>query len=205
MKSAPRDPRKRADYLAIDRKVIIEKKTLVVDPVKGPQAFVNDLCKRRGIYLAGRTDTRRIFNSLPDGRELERQMYRGMTKGFEDSLAVADKQTRDTRAIFDVPNALGIVIVLNESAQQLYPELLTYGLTELVRKTKHDGSPRYSHNDGFIVISTSHASVSEEAVGMPVHSIIAPTCRDIDLLNEFLRLFVDSWGKFTNLPVRSFD
>jgi hypothetical protein len=125
-------------------------------------------------------------------------MSRGITKGVEDSVANADKQTRDTREIFSVPNAVGMLIILNESALTLHPDLIRYGLSPLFQKKSADGSLRYPHNNDVIVISEAHALISR---GMPCFSATSPHGIGKEAVSEFSDALIHSWAGFNNLPV----
>ena len=62
--------RQRADYLAFDRRVIIEQKSLDVDPDQKVQSFIDDLIRERGPLAIGQaslTSVARILEGLPDG------------------------------------------------------------------------------------------------------------------------------------------
>jgi hypothetical protein len=58
------------------------------------------LMNERRFLLYRRHSTDAIFRTLPDGQKLKRDMFLSMTRGLEHDISDADKQTRDTRAIF---------------------------------------------------------------------------------------------------------
>jgi hypothetical protein len=196
-----RETRKRADYLLRDRRVIVEQKVLQVDQDHRPQQFINRLIEQRRILFFGRLSTDTIFNKLPDGQELKREMFLSMTKGFEDDVAAADKQTRDTRAIFSIPDAAGIVVILNQGASALPPDLLGFGLNHVLNKRREDGSLRYVHNDGVVVISGTHVVPdSNGRPGMPCFATYAPHGRLQDAVAGFSEALLRGWASFNNLP-----
>lgn len=152
--------KKRADYLFLDRGFIVEQKVLVVDPSQRPQQYVDELVRQGRLMIFGKHPIERVFASLPDGDERKRELIRGITKGVEDSFTTADKQTRDTREILSIPDAVGIVVILNVSAPTLHPDLVRYGLSEVLKKKREDGSVRYPNNDGVIMISEAHTDTA---------------------------------------------
>ena len=107
---------------------------------------------------------------MPDGDQQKRRMFLSITKGLEASFADADKQTRDTREILSIPDAVGMVVILNVSAPTLYPDMIRYGLSEALKKRREDGSIRYSNNDGVIIISEAHTDISQRGRGAPCFS-----------------------------------
>ena len=96
------------------------------------------------------------------------------SSGLEDDHAAkADKQTRDTREIFGIADAIVVPVILNESAPTLHPDLVRYGLQHVFQKKAPDGSFRYRHNDGVVVISEAH-TMTGSGRGMPCFSALAP-------------------------------
>ncbi len=51
-------------------------------------------------------------------------------------------------------------VVLNASAPTLCPELIRYGLSHVLKKQRDDGSFRYPHNDGVVIISEAHTDAT---------------------------------------------
>ena len=51
---------------------------------------------------------------------------------LEEIASAADKQTRDTRDIFSIPDAAGVLIILNQGAQNLIPDLFDYRIRDLL-------------------------------------------------------------------------
>jgi hypothetical protein len=65
--------------------------------------------KERGGYLIGRLSTQAILVGYPDAPATPIPNDASHYKGLEDSAADADSQIKDTREIFKIPNALGIL------------------------------------------------------------------------------------------------
>jgi hypothetical protein len=128
-----------------------------------------------------------ILEGLPDGNDLKKQLYHKLTKGIDDLLAKADKQTRDTRETFVVPYAIGIVVILNDNAQILEPDFVAVKAFETLRKRSPAGELRYPNNEVVIVISEAHRVLTDDHVELiPTETIlsdagnqrpIASTCR----------------------------
>jgi hypothetical protein len=190
MKECHLPGRQRADYLAFDRRVIIEQKSLDVDPDQKVQSFVDDLIRERGTLGTGQASLislAHILEGLPDGNDLKKQLYHKLTKGIDDLLAKADKQTRDTRETFVVPYAIGIVVILNDNAQILEPDFVAVKAFETLRKRSPAGELRYPNNEVVIVISEAHRVLTDDHVELiPTETIlsdagnqrpIASTCR----------------------------
>lgn len=197
---ANQDSKKRADYLVWSRKVIIEQKVLVSDPAGKPQKFVDELIEQGRIIVYGRTSTDAIFRGLPDGQDLKSEMFLAMTKGLEGSVAYADKQTRDTRERFGIPEATGVLVILNESAPTLRPDLILYGLHHVFNKRREDGALRYLNNDGVILISGVHPMRGPMGSGMPCFSAVSPQPRSAAVFSAFSSELLGGWAAFNGVP-----
>jgi hypothetical protein len=188
--------KKRADYLLGNRKIIVEQKVLIDDPANKPQKFINALMNKGRILVYGTVSTERIFAGMPDGNEQKRRMFLSVTKGLETSFADADKQTRDTREIFSIPDAIGMVVILNVSAPTLHPDLIRYGLSQVLWKRRVDGSIRYPHNDGVVMISEAHTDLSERGRGAPCYSSPTPHTKSEALVRAFSDSLIQAWATF---------
>jgi hypothetical protein len=143
MKQCDLPGRKRANYLAFNRHVIIEQKSLEVDPDYKIQTFIDDLLRARGIIDADQVSLvsfAHVLTQLPDGDDSKKQLYQKLTKGIDDILAKADKQTRDTRKTFFIPEAVGIVVILNDNVQILEPDFVVVKAFDTLRKCLPTGS-----------------------------------------------------------------
>jgi|SRR5580658_1489495 hypothetical protein len=135
--------RMRADYLFQGREIIVEQKTLESNPIHRPQKFADEIMRERGIVVLGRSSTQRIFSRQPDANALQRRLVLDIAKTIDDDVAKADKQTRDTRLIFSIPSAVGILVLLNEGARILAPDVIHYALANSFQKRIVGGALRY--------------------------------------------------------------
>lgn len=201
LRTAQVEGKKRADYLLWDRQIIVEQKVLLDDPADKPQKFVNELMKRGRILAYGTASTNRIFAGMHDGDEQKRRMFLSVTKGLEASFAAADKQTRDTRKIFSIPDAVGMVVILNVSSPTLHPDLVRYGLSQVLLKRRDDGSIRYPNNDGVVMISEAHTDISEGRRGAPCYSSPTPHTKCEMGVREFSDALIQAWATFNGVPL----
>lgn len=146
---------KRADFLACGRQVVIETKSLDVNPVEKIQRFLNGLAHAGRLPKSGDMTLEELLRDLPDGQALYDDLRARVTKVLDDNIARADDQTRDTKGIFNIPEAIGVVVILNENAPLLYPDQSTLRIFEVLRKLR-DGQLRYIHNHVAIYISEAH-------------------------------------------------
>ena len=188
--------KKRADYLFQGRSIIIEQKSLEVDPIEKPQKFVDQLAKERRFLYWGTHSTEAIFRKMPDRDELQRQLVLKIGKVIEDNVRNADKQTRDTREIFKIPGAGGILVLLNEDATMLAPDIVTYALCNSFQK-KNGSEYRYSNIDGVFLISEAHpmSEVGFDKV-FPILPFLAPETTNQKMVSAFMDLMAVRWAQF---------
>lgn len=126
--------RKSADFLALNRRVIIEQKSLDIDPHHKVPEFFEKHTNLENFVDGDLTALSHLLRRLPEGTKLGIDLYRSLTKGLDDILSYADKQTRDTRKTFFIPDAIGVVVILNDSAPTLEPDIVTIKAAEMLRK-----------------------------------------------------------------------
>lgn len=203
LKSADPHGKKRADYLLCGRKIIIEQKVLEVDPIDKPQKFINNIMERGRIIVYGQLSTAAIFRKLPDGNRLQRSLILKIAQVIDDCVAKADKQSRDTRKIFSIPDAVGILVFLNEKATILDPEIIHYSLSQVFQKKSNDGSLRYPHNNGVILISDAHLMNTPKGKFKTYMTFTSPHGNAADIVRQFSDKLLRAWAKFNGIPVAS--
>jgi len=195
----------RADYLFQGRQIIVEQKTLESNPIDKPQKFADKIMRERGIVAFGRVSTQRIFSGQPDANALQRKLILGIAKIIDDDVAKADKQTRDTRLILSVPDAVGIMVLLNERAGILAPDVIHYALSNTFQKRTKGGALRYTQNDGVILISEAHtvavAGVPGVSRAYPILAFTSPQTKSADIVVAFADMLRKRWAAFNRAPL----
>jgi hypothetical protein len=192
---------KRADYLFQGRSIIVEQKTLKANPVDKPQKFADKVMRDRGVIQFGTTSTQRLFSTQPDPNELQRRLMLNIAKVIDNDVAYADKQTRDTRQVFHIPAAIGILLFLNESAEMLTPELIRYALANSFQRSEDDAL-KYTQNDGVILISEVHTLfVPGFLRAYPINTFTSPQTMSGDKVIAFSNMLMDRWAAFNHAPL----
>ncbi len=193
---------KRADYLFDGRTIIVEQKILEADPADKPQKFVERLVQDGRVLFYGTLSTDVIFNEMRDGDRLKRQMFDKLTSRLDADLSNADKQTRDTRTIFNIPDAVGVVVILNEGAKTLVPDTIRLGLARTLCKTLPDGSYRYPSNAGVILLSDLHSFNTGDGLRLiPMLQFSHPNQRRVDEFAAFAAMLTARWAAFNGVPI----
>jgi len=194
--------RKRADYLADNRRVVIEQKSIDINPDYKIREFLDKLASAGRLPNSGQMDwslAELLSKVAPNGPALFNELRERVTKVLDDIIAKADDQTRDTKQTFLIPNAIGVVVILNEHAQLLFPDIATVKLFDMLRKRRENGELRYVHNHVIILISEAHLIESDEDVAMfniaPIYSDAGNT---VHLTTTFTEELKEQWAAFNN-------
>ena len=190
----------KADYLTRDRSAIIEQKSLDQDVDAKVQALLNDLTGYYGPLDRHQLTLAEIINviaGLPPDNPFRPKLRAILTQRIDDILAKADKQTRDTRKFFGLPDAIGVVVVLNEHAQLIEPDYFQDKAWNMLRKERSLGELRYPENQVVILISEAHRVLRPDNVEMiPVETAFS----DIGLADPRANVFAEelrrSWADF---------
>jgi SEC-C motif len=185
----------RADYLLRRREIIVEQKSLDVDPVPWPQNYANKLMAQGRLIAFGTVSTSML------SEELQREVLLDLAKNLDAVVAKADHQTEDTRGIFSIPDALGVLVILNEKAGMLDPRVIHYDLANVFQKKTADGSLRYPSNDGVILIPEAPAISTPHGRRIHLMRFTSPHCRANERFLRFSDALFKAWSKFNDVPL----
>ena len=193
--------RKRADYLAFNRRVIIEQKSLeTVDLHDKVQAVIDGLSERENlgegeISLASFA---KLIPQSPDGNDCKKRLRQMLTQKIDDVLAKADRQTGDSRKTFVIPQAVGIVVILNDSIQLIEPDFVVdKAFAMLQEKFLPTGKIRYPHNQVVIYISEAHRIQSDDhAEIIPVETIFSESGNQLPIATHCADILKQQWAEF---------
>ncbi len=188
--------RKRADFLACDRRVVIETKSLDIDPIEKIQRFLDRLAQSGRLPKAGDTTLEELLRDLPDGQVLYDELLGRVTKIFDDNIARADDQTRDTKCIFNIPDAIGVIVILNQNAALLYPDQSVLRIFDVLRKVR-DGNLRYVHNHVVIYISEAHIVDADNGMTMyDMGTVYSDLGNNIPFVTTYVEDLNRRWAAF---------
>lgn len=139
----PPDPsrRRKADFLLGNREVIVELKTLSDDTSHKIDAVADKHRDREDFPLFyGKADVRKVLAHLPDGEDIYRRMVWSLTRSVEGCVRSAEEQITHTRTVLGLPNAPGLLVILNESIRVLDPSLVGHRVAQLMRRERTGNS-----------------------------------------------------------------
>jgi hypothetical protein len=187
--------KRRADYLLNRRSIIVEQKSLDIDPTYRPQNYAKKLTAQGRLIVYGTVSTKMLSDRI------QREFVLDLAKNLRAIVATADQQTQDTRDIFAIPDALGVLVILNEKASVLDPQVIHYALANAFQKRAADGSLRYAANDGVILIPEAHAFNTSHGPRIPLLTFTSPSGRANERFVRFCDRLFDAWSKFNGVPL----
>jgi hypothetical protein len=196
MKDCMLPGRLRADYLAFERRAIIEQKSFDVDPRSQIQKFIDELAGNRAIDDYTQTSLDGFISQFPDNETLSRKLFERLTKGLDDNLSRADKQIRDTKKTFINGYAVGIVVILNDFAQVLRPDYVVHKAFHVLRK-KVNREIRYQNIHAVILISEAHRIISDlDHELIPMETIYSDAGNKLQIATLFADYLKMRWANF---------
>jgi hypothetical protein len=200
LKQSDMPGRQRADYLAFNRNVIIEQKSLEIDLDAKIQPLVIDFFNTRGIVHPDKISFRSFVETISryaDTGGLKQRLLQMVTRNIDDILAKADKQTRDTRELFGIPKAVGIVVILNDNVQLIEPDFVAEKAFTMLRKLSTTGETlRYPNNHVVISISEAHRLPSKNAEKIPTETLFSDAANQRRLCTLYSNILMRRWAAF---------
>lgn len=196
------DDSKRADFLIDNRKAIIELKSLESDPEhKIHTELKNHQDRDEYPLFYGELELAKILKHLPDGVEIQKKMLYKISRSIEQSFREADKQIRDTKDIFNCPDSIGLLVLLNEDISVLSPEIISYRVSQLLAKTEDDGSPHYRNiTSVWFILENFSLKTKEGHKLLPSIVIDGPSADGKPELTNIMNNLQSNWAAFNGVP-----
>lgn len=133
-------PGQRADYFWRDRSMVVELKVLTGDPQAKVERAFDALSEREDAPLfVGPSPVDKVFRHLPDGAERLRKLRQQVMRSTEAAFRNAKRQIASTKKLFELPDALGMLVVLNPDIETLSPVDVGQELSRLMEKQQGEG------------------------------------------------------------------
>jgi len=184
---------KTADFFFENRTIIVEIKSLESDT--SPK-FISFLKNQEFDLGPGEYMVEDLFASKLNGDEFFRTATDMIATAVADGIADGNRQIRDTKSLFGINKADGVVVLLNGLVEILGPQLVLKRIMERLRKLRQDGSPYHAHVSHIVYFSEKHLVESQHgdsAIAFPVANQLVPAVCDV---GTFVSRLVEGWAKF---------
>jgi hypothetical protein len=192
-------PQSRADIFFQNRAVIAELKRLETDTEPKIQAILEPFSKTKYWPLfVGERPISQILPQLPDSREIHKKIYNAVAGSLEYRVRDANGQIRLTKESFGLPDAKGILIVLNDTIDVLDPNVMAHKFGQTLLKTK-DGGSRYPYVGCVWLLCETHTTTLAGPKTLLSIVITNPRLPDDPWLAAFMDQVQLRWAEFNGM------
>ena len=193
---------RKADVLFDHRRIVCELKSLKKD-TGGKVERILAPHKERPEWpiFFGSVQVQQILKHLPDGDQIHRQIFDGITSAIKELVRSANGQIRRTKETFGLPSAGGMLVILNEFVDILSPSIIAHKIDELFRKKTPDGEPCFPEINAVWVINESHTQqLTPDLEGVPA-IIMTNVVPDVMDVTGFIESLQPKWAAFHGVPL----
>jgi hypothetical protein len=193
---------KRADFLLDHRSGTAEVKNLTSDvshQIETVMARFRDRPEYPVFY--GTMQIEHIIRRFPaEAEQIRGQIFNRLTKSLEQAVREADEQIGQTKAIFGIPDAWGVLVVANQHVDALPPDIILRRINGMLLR-RDDRTLRFSNITCALIISESHLMETPDGTAGPVFiELDGPLADACPACPAFLEHFRSAWSAFNNLP-----
>ncbi len=195
--------RPKADYFLRDRSVIVELKDLVDDREQLVRGVLADWHQRPGWPTTYRDfDIQDFLKLHPQRAEINRDLSGAFVRSLENVVRDANAQIRSTRSTFALPDAQGVLFLVNDSVDLLDPKVVGTTLSHLLARRDVDGSPRFPHVESIVVFSTAHTVAGVDGSRhLVIQAVLPPGIDPTKMHGSFEDLVMEQWAAFLGKPL----
>ncbi len=183
-----------ADFLFESNTIVCEIKTLSQDTSKDKLVAI---MKDHGIgpdhLQDGEHNVKTLFFQLDDGEAKYMKAFTLITTPIA-GLDDAQKQIRDTKAVFGIDSADGLLVILNDHVEILGQSLFWERIADRLAKTKDDGTPYHDHVNQIIQIGEKYMPGAED--NYLNFSGQSPLIPEHHGAAKFAKQFMAAWAEF---------
>jgi hypothetical protein len=188
---------RRADYLLFDRRVIIELKSLEVDTSPKVEKEIAAHRDRDDFpVMYGEVELHKILKHLPDGEQINRRVFNRTTRSIEDAARSAEQQLQSTARILSLPEAVCVLVVLNQNIDILAPDVVVARLSPLMCRTDNVGQTKSTIDFAWLIFESHSIAEGPAPVNMPTILLEGPRAPDLLWFSDKFEKLQAAWAAF---------
>ena len=145
-----------ADYFLQDRHIVVEIKSLQTDTAPKMESILAPHMERAEFQQVAARGLDAVLDSVPDGDEIRNTLYRAITESVEGAVEKANRQIRETKRTFNIPDAYGLLVMLNDAVLILPPTTVAKRVGQCFTKRTATGEPRFVEIDAAWLLNERH-------------------------------------------------
>lgn len=192
----------KADYFFAGQAVIGELKALYEDTASKVESIIGPYRETpEWPVFFGQQDLKKILRHLPDGDEIWAGVVAAVTRSIEALVEKANRQIRATKETFGLPEAGGLMIIVNDAVDVLSPDLIVYRVRKALNKRTPGGELRFPNVSAVLVIGAAHYTQMNPVLkGLPI-LLIPNAVPEAARVEEFVRELNEKWAAFEGKPL----
>lgn len=189
-------PDQRADFLLNGRTAIAEVKEVRSDRLEPLRRHLSDAIQLGEVPLpTADTPLGEFLAKLPNGEALNRLLHEAQRDALEPAVRDANRQIRATRRAWGLPQAHGVLVLVNETADVLDPSVLGT-LCGLVLHKKGPNGSRFECIDSIVCLGTTHRLSTERGLALPVFCVATDPRSDDETITNLEERLMQGWSDF---------
>ncbi len=191
----------KADYFLANRTIIAELKALYEDTTSKMEAILAPYRETpEWPIFFGEQELERVLQHLPDHDRIRATIFRVITRSIEAVVEKANRQIRETKRTFDLPEAGGLLIIVNDAVDILAPDVVMYRIRRALNKRTRDGKLRYENVSAVMLIGGRHyTQLKPDLKGIPI-LIIPNAVPQAARVEAFIGELNRKWAAFERMP-----
>lgn len=192
----------KADYFFNDREIICELKALQTDTSDKVAKVLAPYSETPEWPLFfGKQDLQKILNHLPNKDQINTKIIDAITDSIEGIVEKANRQIRATKKTFKLPQASGLLIIVNDLVDLLSPNLVAYRVKKSLNKRTSTGEVRFPNVSVVLIIGGAHyAQLNPDLKGIPI-LVIPNDVPDSKKAERFVSTLIQKWSAFDAQPL----
>lgn len=200
------DGERRADYLVFDRRIIIELKSLEVDTSSKVEKELASHRDREDFpIIYGEVALQKILKHLPDGEQINRKIFNNTTRSIEDGARSAAKQLQNTARLLNLPDAIRVLVLLNQDIAILAPDVAVARLSPLMCRTDPAGNTTSTIDFAWLIFESHSIAEGAGAINMPTILLEGPHAPDMPWFIDLFEKLQAAWATFNKHPLVHMD
>src|ERR1700752_3303199 len=147
---------KHADYFLQDRHVIVEIKSLETDTGARMNPILAPHLERPEFHKLDSLGIDAVLDMISDGDALRDTLYASITDSVEGAVEKANRQIRETKRTFNLPDAYGLFVLLNDTVLILDPKKVGKRVAESLMKRTDNDEKRFTEIDAAWLLNERH-------------------------------------------------
>lgn len=196
------DGQRRADFLLLDRKIVLEVKSLEVDVSPKIESEMERHRHRDDFPIFyGEVELEKVLQHLSDGDEIKRRIYTLITRSVESATRSAKEQIENTANLLCLTDSVGVMVLLNEGVKILSPDVVAAKVGAILQRKSVGGGRRIPIAYAWLICD-NHIATSGRAAGTsPMVFLEGPFASKFDWLWDYLTYLQVAWSEFNGRPI----